>query len=63
MEAPVTGSEVWCTEQGQGRTNESPGIASLVDFHARSHNVRGVAEIRKPHVLNVEVIEGLLEVW
>ena len=41
------------------RTNVPPRIARLVYRHARAIDVRSIAEIGKPHVLDVDIGEGL----
>jgi hypothetical protein len=40
-------------------TNIPPRIAILVDLHLGGHNVRGIAEEREPHILDMKVIERL----
>jgi hypothetical protein len=61
MEAPVLSlrqiTKLW--PKIAPLTNIPPRIAILVDLHLGGHNVRGIAEEREPHILDMKVIERL----
>lgn len=40
-------------------TDVPPGITSLVYFHPRGDNIRGIAEKWQPHVFDVKIVERL----
>lgn len=42
-------------------TDESPRKARFMDLHSRSVDVGRVAEVRQPHVFDVQVIERLID--
>ena len=42
-------------------TNEPPGIPSLMDLHLGGVDVGRVTKVGQPHILDVQVVEGLVD--
>lgn len=59
MDAPVSFLKYMRRAQQQRLTYEPPGIAVLMYHHGRRVDIRGIAEVGQPHVLNVKVVESL----
>lgn len=43
-------------------TDKPPRETSLMDLHARCIDVRRIAEVWEPHILDMQIVECLIEI-
>ena len=61
MHVPIVAQWRQQTDESHRPANEPPRIPRLVNIHPRRRDVRRVAKERQPHILDVQIVEGLVD--